>query len=382
MSDPFTIDGTAELEASLHGICETVRREVSTIVPQKKLAAIVLGGGYGRGEGGVLKTEAGDAPYNDLEFYIFLKGNRLWHDYKFGKDLHDLGHQLSTDAGLSVEFKIDCVDRWRSGPVSMFSYDLVSGHRMVSGDEGIFSGCEHHRESNAIPLAEASRLLFNRCAGLLLVREILRKPVPTEEDADFAVRNMAKVQLALGDVVLTAFGKYHWSVLERNRRLAKFVPPERPHWLPEVQSQYSHGVAFKLHPRRSTKLEPTFETEYLRLVDLAKEVWLWLESRRLNEKFLTASDYALGAMDKWPGTAAWRNFCLTVKTFGPKAAVATHSGRYPRARLFNALTLLLWNSNQVTQPPFLHRLQSELHTNAADWPGLVTVFKRVWPAYG
>jgi hypothetical protein len=382
MSDRFTIDGTQGLEAYLRRICETVRREVSAIVPKKKLAAIVLGGGYGRGEGGVLETEAGEEPYNDLEFYVFLNGNRLWHDHQFGKALHCLGHRLSSDAGLSIEFKIDCADRWRSGPVSMFSYDLVSGHRVVSGDEAVFFGCEHHHDGDAIPLAEASRLLFNRCAGLLLVREILRKTVPTDEDADFAVRNAAKVQLALGDVVLTVFGKYHWSVLERERRLAEFIPVEAPGWLSEVRSQYAQGVAFKLHPQRATKLEATFESEYLRLVDLAREVWLWLESRRLNEKFLTACDYALGAMDKWPGTAAWRNFCLTVKTFGPKAAVASYSRRYPRARLFNALTLLLWNSDCVAQAPFLDRLQRELHTNAADWQELVTVFKRVWPAYG
>ena len=382
MSKRFTIDGSAEVEASLHRICETVRRGVSAVVPQKKLAAIVLGGGYGRGEGGVLKTETGEAPYNDLEFYVFLNGNRLWHDYRFGKALHNLGHQLSSKGGLSVEFKIDCADRWKSGPISMFSYDLVSGHRIISGDESVFSDCEHHLDGSAIPLAEASRLLFNRCAGLLLVREILRKPVPTEEDADFAVRNVAKVQLALGDVVLTAFGKYHWSVLERERRLGEFVSAEAPGWLSEVRAQYAQGVAFKLHPQRLKKLEVTFGNEYLRLVDLAKEVWLWLESRRLNEKFLTASDYAMDAMDKWPGTTAWKNLCLTAKTFGPTAAVASHSGRYPRARLFNALTLLLWNSDHVAQPPFLDSLQKELHTNAADWPGLVEVFKRVWPAYG
>ena len=102
----------------------------------------------------------------------------------------------------------------------------------------------------------------------------------------------------------------------------------------------------------------------------------------LNRQFLSASDYALGTMDKWPGTAIWRNYCLSLRTFGPTAGLKSFSWRYPRARLFNALTLLLWNSERADQPPFLERLQRELHTDAADWASLVKVFKRVWPAYG
>ena len=39
-----------------------------------KLSAVVLGGGYGRGEGGVLRTEHGDHLYNDLDFFVFADG--------------------------------------------------------------------------------------------------------------------------------------------------------------------------------------------------------------------------------------------------------------------------------------------------------------------
>ena len=39
-----------------------------------KLAQVVLGGGYGRGEGGVLHTPQGDKPYNDLDIFVFSDG--------------------------------------------------------------------------------------------------------------------------------------------------------------------------------------------------------------------------------------------------------------------------------------------------------------------
>ena len=44
-----------------------------------------LGGGYGRGEGGVLRSpESGeDQPYNDLEFYVFTRGSALIAERRF-----------------------------------------------------------------------------------------------------------------------------------------------------------------------------------------------------------------------------------------------------------------------------------------------------------
>ena len=116
---------------------------VRALVPSEKLEALVLGGGYGRGQGGVLKTETGDEPYNDLEFYVFLRGNRLRNGRLFGVALRELGDRLSPGARLHVEFKVDSLPRLRRSPVTMFSYDLVSGHRVLWGGEHRTSNIQH-----------------------------------------------------------------------------------------------------------------------------------------------------------------------------------------------------------------------------------------------
>ena len=85
----------------------------------------------------------------------------------------------------------------------MFSYDLVSAHRVITGGSDVFDECRHHEDATRIPAIEATRLLFNRCTGLLLAREILAKKRLSEHDADFVQRNIAKAKLALGDAVLT-----------------------------------------------------------------------------------------------------------------------------------------------------------------------------------
>jgi hypothetical protein len=264
----------------------------------------------------------------------------------------------------------------------MFSYDVVSRHRVILGDSSIFENCEHHLESASIPLAEATRLVFNRCSGLLLARQLLEKRHLGGEEVDFIARNLAKMQLALGDAVLSVFGQYHWSVRERFRRLAACAAAESLPWIAEVRADHAAGLEFKLHPRRPDMVVDEFHREHRRLTALALQVWLWIENLRLKQNFVSASDYAMSALDKCPGTPAWRNYLLSLRTFGPGAAIEQLSWRYPRQRLFNALTLLLWNSEGTGRPHILRRVQRELQTDAPDWPGLVSVFKRIWPSYG
>src|SRR3954468_19209797 len=74
-STRFTLDGDPVLEAHLADICRQVRAGIEALVPPGRLEGILLGGGYGRGEGGVQSNGAGDEPYNDLEFYVLLRGS-------------------------------------------------------------------------------------------------------------------------------------------------------------------------------------------------------------------------------------------------------------------------------------------------------------------
>ena len=87
--------------------------------------------------------------------------------------LRQLGERLSPEAALHIEFKIDSIAHLKRSPVSIFSHDLVSGHKIVLGSEALFEECQDHLDSTAIPLSEASRLLLNRCSGILLAQEIL-----------------------------------------------------------------------------------------------------------------------------------------------------------------------------------------------------------------
>ena len=338
----FTLNGSDALEFHLATVCQSVLAGIARIIPAHELAGLALGGGYGRGEGGVLKTPAGDQPYNDLEFYVFVRGHTWWSERRYANALHELSEGLSLSAGIELEFKITSQTKLRRSPQSLFYHDLLMGHRWLLGDDRLFAGCEHHCDAGTIPLSEATRLLMNRCSGLLFAREKLEHETFTSDDADFVSRNIAKTELALGDAVLMAFGQYHWSCVERGRRLGALASTGDLPWIEEVRQRHAAGVEFKLHPHRSTHSCHELQEQLGEASALALAVWLWLENRRLDCDFRSPADYASSGINKWPDTAIWRNCLANVKVFGARTLLLPRNWRHPRERILNALALLLW----------------------------------------
>ena len=374
----FTADGSAELEQHLAVTCKKIAAGIRGLVPRKKLEAILLGGGYGRGEGGVLATPTGDRPYNDLEFYVCLRGNRHVNEGRFGHALHVLGEILTPQAGVEVEFKITSLREIAHNPISMFSYDLVMGHRWLVGGEELLENCAHHRAADQIPLSEATRLLMNRCSGLLFAKERLDKREFTSADADFVRRNIAKAELALGDAVLVAYGHYHWSVRERHRHLERIARIEALPWLDAVRRHHVTGVDFKLHPTRSTASRDELRAHHAPIATLAQTVWLWLESRRLRVNFDSARAYAESELNKCAETSGTRNLLVNLRTLGVRPIFDGCAACHPRERIFNVMSLLLWEPAALQSPELLHFVQRELQTPAATFPEIMRAYRDLW----
>lgn len=340
MSPRFTLDGSAALERHLTRICERVLIGVQHLIPSSKLEGLALAGGYGRGEGGVLRTSEGDQPYNDLEFFVFVKGCTWANDRRYKAALHHLGEQLTPKAGIDVEFKIISSAQLRRSATSMFYYDLVMGHRWLCGDDNLLRGCDHHRIAACIPQHEVTRLLFNRCSGLLFAKERLKQATFTAEDADFVGRNIAKAQLALGDAQLASEGRYHWSCLERSRQLESHSPLAKHH---------AAGVEFKLHPHRSTLAKAELQHLHAQVSEQARQLFLLFESRRLDHIFTSVQDYVSSGINKCPEQPLWKNVLQHLRS-GPTAlGVPQPIERHPREALLHALALMLWGDDSLSR---------------------------------
>ena len=367
----FTIDGSDALEHHLAKVCEEVRSRAQALIPAHLLDGVVLGGGYGRGEGGVLRTTEGDKPYNDMEFFVFAK---VMSHYDEG--LHKIGHEVSEFAGIEVEFKLMPLAKFQRAQPSMFYYDLIKGHRWIIGDDRLFEGCEQHHDCARIPLHEATRLLMNRCSGLLYAKERLAGAEFTGEDADFVARNIAKAKLAFGDVLLAAHGVYHWSCRERGRRLAalKITLPE----MEELRAFHAEGVRFKLHPEQSIASREELLKRHADVTGLAGSLWLWLEARRLDHSYESPASYALSAETKCPEQPAWRNLAVNIRAFGARHVSLREALRYPRERLLRALPLLLWG---MTTPAEQTMVRSCLHCESLTLSETVRAYSKLWQRF-
>jgi len=178
---------------------------------------------------------------------------------------------------------------------------------------------------------------MNRSSGLLFALERLQRDEVTPDDADFVARNIAKAQLALGDVILTERGLYHWSCRTRRERIRTLELS------PDLVAHHAAGVAFKLHPTRSAASREELLALHESVSEEARKLFLRIESRRLRTTFHAVEDYTRSTLDKCPETSPLRNRLINARHFGLRAFA---DPRYPRQRLLHGLCELLWRPLQ------------------------------------
>jgi hypothetical protein len=295
---------------------------------------LLLGGGYGRGEGGVAQTPDGPGLYNDLEFYLFVR--RVGGPVKtwIAREA-EAGHR---ETGVEVEIKPMTLGELAAARPSMFYYDLLAQYYPVAGDPAVLAGLpDRLRDPAAIPADEAARLLMNRGGSLLRCVRMAEGQLPFEDA--FVTRIAAKLQLALGDARLCRDGAYHWSCRERHRRLvARGDTAEFP-----LVAWHAAAVEFKLHPAPSGRSAPDWREPLAELRRAWVAEFLAGEARRLGRPFANPRAYA---GDPGPlldlGPAAG-NVARTLRaTLRRRRRPGWPWTRHPREAVLRAMVLLLY----------------------------------------
>ena len=355
---PYFPGKEPQLAAKLDGYLDCLRVDLE----QKPgfsagIAALVLAGGYGRGEGGVFRRDNNSTPelYNDLEFYLIAHPHAPFGPLQAWCTQH--AHDGDALLGIEVEFKILRTTQLEGGSPAMFYYDLLSAHRLVFGAESFMVSLPAElRDATLIPSEEATRLLFNRGSGLFF------SYVALEENSDlvqngFIERNHAKIRLALADAVLALNGCYHFSCLERQQRLDRPMRHTPPDW-PLLSEWHKQGVEFKLHPRHLHPTAAELNRTQIKLCEVWMRTFLWLESIRLHSSFRSPGDYAFHPARLYPQSPLWKNMALAARDRIIRGAMLPGIEDYPRASLQRALVLLLQPSPPLNEAARLVGLRS------------------------
>lgn len=194
-------------------------------------AGLVLGGGYGRGEGG---ATAAHRLYNDLDLFVFLDAPEAAFP-SFAQRLAPVAAAFTARLGVDVDFTLRTAARLRRDGRRLMVQELLRGHVALDPadfDLAAWSGVRP-RAAADLPAGEAARLIMNRGMGLEFAR---RRLAANGGRADaFVLRNLNKAVLGAGDARLIAEGRYAWRLDAREAALGD-------------DAAYARACAFKRRP--------------------------------------------------------------------------------------------------------------------------------------
>ncbi|MEI6673612.1 MAG: hypothetical protein WCO57_00385 [Verrucomicrobiota bacterium] len=293
--------------------------------------ALVLGGGYGRGEGGVMTTPAGDAFSNDLDYFLFTAAPdaprlQAWCRLQ----------ERTESATLGIDVEIKCLRAAALGDPSrsMMFADLVAGHVVVAGDGGFLARLREGLDCSRIAPEETTRLLWNRGSGGFFARCQMRGDAAAKQ---FVIRNHAKLKLALGDAWLCWHGQY---VSACRARAARLAAAELPAEFAGLRAWHAQGVAFKFQPVADGSSWPQLEAESHHLIAAWGTLYLAVEAWRLQRQLADFSAY-LALPRLLHSTSFAKNLALAARDQLQRGGCLRPLGDYPRAGLMRALPCLL-----------------------------------------
>ncbi|MEI8037115.1 MAG: hypothetical protein WCJ14_01880 [Verrucomicrobiota bacterium] len=316
-----------ELEARLDRHLTRIRHAFEAT---GRAGALVLGGGYGRGEGGVMIGRLGPGFSNDLDYFLF---DDAPDDPRLQAWCRATERAESAELGIDVEIKCLRADSLGDPSRSMMFADLVAGHVVAAGDGGFLTQLRAGLDFSRIDPAEATRLLWNRGSGMYFARCRMGQ----DEAMTYVIRNHAKLKLAMGDAWLCWNGQYTSLCRERAARLAGL---ELPAELAGLPAWHAEGVAFKFLPFAGGLSWPDLEAESRRLVEAWGVLYLLGEQRRLRRQLPGFGAY-LALPRVLPDTPLVKNVALAVRDRLRRGSFIRPLGDYPRAGLMRALPCLL-----------------------------------------
>ena len=325
-----------QLDSTCESIAASAERAVRNGIP---IGAIVLGGGYGRGEGGVWRDDPKGVPalYNDLDFFLF--SDRA-DDVRLREWVAAQEEAWTERLGIHVDFAILPPKAIDGAGDSMMLADLVQGYRSVFGAVNFLDVAAQYINAGRLPLWEATRLLWNRGSGLFFAR----CRIEAEKEPEYVERNQQKLALSLGDALLCLAGEHDSSVEERGRRFAE-MPSEHIRLGDEsltarLRELHQQAVAFKMQPRPVETDWNRFRERDRELTKFWAAVFLRVESARLGREFSDLHAYTQNRQRLVPETSTLKNVLISARDQRRYGAALKPFWDYPRGALMRCLAAI------------------------------------------
>jgi hypothetical protein len=297
----YTVLEDPNADKAVQEVLDLVVKHVLKTVGEKRVKAIVLVGGFGRGEGGVYQEGNHYKLVNDLDIKVFLNGYAGVRALR-GVDasLERLGEELLPECpGLK---QIDICVAWplalRLAPNLVSHYEVKWGHKVVYGAVDL-KRMMPKLESKNLSIFDGTIYFFNRGSGLLISALSYFKGCLHERkfQENFELE-IQKACLAMGDAYLLHAHKYDVSYRTRLENFQELVKLDE-HGIPlgllrKVSDLYCAAVEKKLQPAFSWRGADLMMGRWFEVRHVFSEFFLWYEGNRLRREFndwVSYSDY-------------------------------------------------------------------------------------------
>jgi hypothetical protein len=303
----------------------TITNEVSIIFQElfseEETAALIIIGGYGRGEGGIVIQDGTYRPHNNLDLlYIYnnavdenkvtlanTKLQEVSNKYDFGIDMSAINKQkLMNLDGLVI------------------GYDMRHGHKVLLGDSAFLK--EHKAFSlYSIDPVDIRQLLVNRGTLLLINRLLLKKETLSLNEKKLIIKHSIKAIIGYGDALLFFNNTYHWSYAQKQSNMAEAKNIDS-----DIKDLYSEALLFRFMPDYDTYLKKDLKAWNESLIKTLSFVHLECEKVNLSKNDLTWEEYFKIALE---------NKSYSRQNFRQKIKSTLHGVKYlPALKELNSAT--------------------------------------------
>lgn len=338
----YSVYGSDEFEEYVANTLGDITAQVLEEIPAGLIKALVLGGGYGRSEGGVYYDGTTERLYNDLDIFVFSANLAIWKKNWLNKKLRNLHNKLSARHGLDIDFSpVVSVSRLSNLDLSLRYYDLQCGHQVLYGNPHIMASLPRWKAED-IPQIEALRLMLNRGMGLFFAAEYLNS-ASFAQNQDFIIRNIHKAYQALAEAILIFEHSYHSSTIKR-MKLIQAVDLTKYCKKAKLRQNILTSMEFKLLPKREDKSLIDLCAMYQEAKAAFREVYYALWSLYFEVRSLSYEEYLalLQESHKPEFPVQIKNLILNLKGLPLRACLGKTGLKYPRIRLYQALPHFLF----------------------------------------
>lgn len=300
----FTVRGSAAVEDLMTALVDEAAQAVKAALAPAEYRALVMMGGYGRGEGGVEIVDGQERPHNNLDFLLVAETARPRQLRALRQRLLDAFGAVVQKYSIEIDLSVVSIWKLRFSPSLIIWYDMRFGHKTVLGDANYVPSLTQFRLER-IPSRDALRLLVNR-GTLLIINEHLLE----EDDGNIThrrriTRNIMKTIIGYGDALLFFLGDYDWSYLERKQRMMKHEEVS-----PEFRALYDEAAEFRLQPDYARYQSNDQRAWMADLREHLEPLHRFCEEKRLGVQGLTWENYpalalAHGLFEEPWSTRAW-----------------------------------------------------------------------------